>query len=53
VFLTDFVFVDDMAIRYSVSLLAAVTCLLGGLLSQTYLKPYTRAIDEASQRMAM
>jgi MFS family permease len=49
-FLTDFVFVDDLAIRYSLSWVAAVTCLLGAVVSMTCLKPYSRALDEAHER---
>jgi hypothetical protein len=46
-FLTDFVFVDDQAIRYSLSTVAAVTCALGALVCWTCLGPYRKAIDEA------
>jgi MFS family permease len=49
-FLTDFVFVDDMAIRYSLSWIAAVSCLLAAIVSMTCLKPYAQAIDEANER---
>ncbi len=49
-FLTDFVFVDDLAIRYSLAWIAVVTCLLGAALLVSCLKPYCRAIDEANER---
>jgi len=49
-FLTDFVFVDDLAIRYSLSSTAAVTCLLAAFVAWTCLKPYSDAIEEARQR---
>jgi len=49
-FLTDYVFVDDMAVRYSLASTAAVTCLLAVGVLWTCLKPYTDAIDEARER---
>jgi MFS family permease len=48
-FLTDFVFVDDLAIRYSLSTIAAVTCALGALVCWTCLAPYRKAMDEAEE----
>ena len=51
-FMTDFVFVDDDAIRYSLSWVAAITCLAGALTLVSCLKPYSRAVDEAEERLA-
>jgi len=49
-FLTDFVFVDDGALRYSLTWIAAIVCPLGALVVWTCLKPYVEAIDEARER---
>jgi MFS family permease len=49
-FLTDFVFVDDFAIRYSLSWVAVVACLMGAAVLVSCLKPYAEAIDEANER---
>ena len=51
-FLTDFVFVDDQAIRYSLAWVAIVTCLTGAAVAMSCFKPYQRAIDEAEERTA-
>lgn len=51
-FLTDFVFADDQAIRYSLSWIAGLTCLFAVLTLMTCLKPYARAVDEAEERAA-
>lgn len=52
-FLTDFVFVDDLAIRYSLAWVAAVTCLVGAIALKTCLKPYSDAVDEANERASL
>jgi hypothetical protein len=46
------VFVDDLAIRYSLAWVAVVTCLLGAALLVSCLKPYRQAIDEADERIS-
>lgn len=48
--LTDFVFNDDHAIRYSLAVVAAIFCPVGALVLRTCLKPYVEALDEAAKR---
>lgn len=47
--LTDFVFVDDMAVKYSLAWVAAVACPLAAIILWTCLKPYRAALDKAAQ----
>jgi MFS family permease len=51
-FLTDYVFVDDQAVRYSISWVAATMCPLAALVIGSCLKPYVHAIEEAREREA-
>ncbi len=48
--LTDFVFVDDNAVRYSLAWVAAVFCPAGALVLKSCLQPYVKALDEAASR---
>lgn len=48
--LTDFVFQDDHAVRYSLAIVAAIFCPAGALVFKACLKPYTQALDEAARR---
>ena len=48
--LTDFVFHDDGAVRYSLAIIAAVFCPAGALVLRACLKPYTEALEEAARR---
>lgn len=48
--LTDFVFSDDAAVRYSLAIVAAVFCPAGALVLRACLRPYTQALAEAAQR---
>ena len=47
--LTDFVFVDDYAIRYSMAWVAGVTCPLAAIILWTCLKPYRASLEESKQ----
>ena len=48
--LTDFVFDDDNAVRYSLAWVAAVFCPAGALVLKSCLQPYVKALDEAASR---
>lgn len=48
--LTDFVFQDDSAVRYSLAWVTAVFCPAGALVLWTCLRPYVDALDEAARR---
>ncbi len=48
--LTDFVFHDDGAVRYSLAIIAAIFCPAGALVLRACLKPYTDALEEAARR---
>lgn len=48
--LTDFVFRDDLAVRYSLAWVAAVFCPAAVLVLRSCLRPYTQALEEAGQR---
>jgi predicted MFS family arabinose efflux permease len=48
--ITDFVFADDAALAYSLSLLPLIVCPLAALLLGFGLKHYRVALDEATQR---
>jgi MFS family permease len=48
-FFTDFVFGYDLAIRYSLAMVAAIVCPLAALIAWLGLKHYRAALDEAQQ----
>ncbi|MBV6416058.1 MAG: putative L-galactonate transporter [Steroidobacteraceae bacterium] len=48
--LTDFVFQDDAAVRYSLAIIGAVFCPAGALVLKACLRPYREALEEAAQR---
>lgn len=48
--LTDFVFQDDSAVRYSLAWVTAVFCPAGALVLWSCLRPYVNALDEAALR---
>ncbi|MCP5320140.1 MAG: MFS transporter [Pseudomonadales bacterium] len=48
--LTDFVFQDDAAVRYSLAWVTAVACPAGALVLWSCLRPYVAALDEAARR---
>lgn len=48
--LTDFVFQDDAAVRYSLAWVTGVFCPAGALVLWTCLRPYVAALDEAARR---
>ncbi len=48
--LTDFVFQDDAAVRYSLAWVTAVFCPAGALVLWTCLRPYVDALDEEARR---
>lgn len=48
--LTDFVFAEDAAVRYSLAIVAAVFCPAGALVLRWCLKPYAEALEEAARR---
>jgi MFS family permease len=43
--ITDFVFADDMALRYSLAIVAIVVCPLAGVLYMSSLKPFRAGVE--------